>query len=290
MSYLTSIEVFRRTAKVLVAYLIMLREGIEAALIVGIVAGYLKQTGRAAWMPMVWLGVVLAAALCLVIGFVLNATSAEFPQKQQELFEGIVALVATAVLTSMVFWMKKAARSIKAQLHDSIDAALRDGDRQGLALVGMAFLAVGREGLESVFFLLAIVQQSSGFGVPVGAALGLLCSIGVGAAIAYGGVKLDLRRFFRWTGLFIIFVAAGLLAGALRAFHEAGLWNGLQGVAFDLSGVLPADSVVGTLFAGVFGYQDTPTIGEALVYFAFLVPTIVLFLSPPRTVALPRPA
>jgi high-affinity iron transporter len=290
MSYLAVSEVFWRIDKVLVAFLIMLREGIEAALIVGIVAGYLKLTGRGAWMPMVWLGIVLAAALCLVIGLVLNATSAEFPQKQQELFEGIVALIATAILTSMVFWMKKAARSIKEQLHDSIDAALRGGDRQGLALVGMAFLAVGREGLESVFFLLAVVQQSSGFGVPIGAALGLLCAVGVGAVVVYGGVKLDLRRFFRWTGLFIIFVAAGLLAGALRAFHEAGLWNGLQGIAFDLSGVLPADSIVGTLFTGVFGYQDTPTIGEVIAYVAFLMPTLILFLSPPRPTAIPRAA
>ncbi|MDX7953499.1 FTR1 family protein [Lichenihabitans sp. Uapishka_5] len=272
----------------LVAYLIMLREGIEAALIVGIIAGYLKQTGRSAWLPSVWLGVVLAIAICVVVGVALNYTSGEFPQKQQELFEGLVALAAVVILTSMVFWMKKAARSIKAELHHSVDAALRPGTGQGWALVGMAFLAVGREGLESVFFLLAIVQQSEGWSVPIGAFLGLLSAVAVGAAITYGGRKIDLRRFFRWTGAFIIFVASGLLASAVRAFHEAGLWNGLQDRAFDLSGILPADGILGTLLTGLLGYQDAPTVGELLAYTIFLVPALILFFSQQRPVAAPR--
>ena len=190
----------------------------------------------------------------------------------------------------MVFWMKKAARSIKAHLHDSIDNALRPGDRQGLALIGMVFFAVGREGLESLFFLLAIIQQSDGLAVPIGAALGLASAIGVGFAIYYGGVRLNLRHFFRWTGVFIIFVAAGLLAGALRAFHEAGLWNGLQSTAFDLSSFMPQDGLVGTLLSGVFGYQDAPTVGEVTVYLAFLVPALTLFFSPPRAEPVARTA
>ena len=274
----------------LVAYLIMLREGIEAALIVGIVASYLRQTGRTRFMPAVWTGVVLAVVLCLALGLGLNATSAEFPQKQQEFFEGAIGLLATGVLTSMVFWMKKAARSIRAELHDSIDAALRPGDRQGLALVGMAFFAVGREGLESVFFLLATFQQAAGYGVPLGAVLGLASAGAVGCAIYLGGVRLDLRRFFRWTGVFIILVAAGLLGNALQSFHEAGLWNGLQARAFDLSGVLPADSVVGTLLSGLLGYQEAPSVGALLLYAAFLVPALILFLTRSRPVAAARPA
>ena len=275
----------------LVAYLIMLREGIEAALIVGIIAGYLKQTGRSSFMPQVWLGVVLALVICTVLGVGLTLTSTEFPQKQQELFEGIVAVVATGVLTSMVFWMKRAARSIKREIHGSIDAALRGGDNQGRALVAMAFFAVGREGLESVFFLMATVQQDVGFGVPVGAVLGVASAIAVGAGITYGGYRLDLRRFFRWTSVLIVFVAAGLLAGGLRAFHEAGLWNGLQQTAFDLSNVLPADGVMGTLLSGFFGYQDMPTVGEVVIYLAFLVPTLVLLFTPAKSTAnVPRPA
>ena len=178
------------------AYLIMLREGIEAALIVGIVASYLKQSGRAQWLPMVWVGVGAAVAVCLAVGVVLVSANREFPQREQELFEGLVALLATAILTSMVFWMKKAARSIKAQLHDSIDNALRPGDRQGLALIGMVFFAVGREGLEFLFFLLAIIQQSEGWAVPIGAALGLASAVGVGFAIYYGGVQAQSAPFF----------------------------------------------------------------------------------------------
>lgn len=272
------------------AYLIMLREGVEAALIVGIVASYLKQSGRAQWLPMVWVGVGAAVAVCLAVGFALVSANREFPQREQELFEGLVALLATAILTSMVFWMKKAARSIKAQLHDSIDNALRPGDRQGLALIGMVFFAVGREGLESLFFLLAIIQQSEGLAVPLGAALGLASAVAVGFAIYYGGVRLNLRRFFLWTGAFIIFVAAGLLAGAVRAFHEAGLWNGLQNTAFDLSSVLPLDGLIGTLLSSVFGYQDAPTIGEVIVYFAFLIPALILFFSSARPQPVTRAA
>ena len=273
----------------LVAFLIMLREGLEAALIVGIVASYLKQTGRERFMPSVWLGVGLALVLCLALGIILNLTSGEFPQRQQELFEGIVALVAVVVLTSMVFWMKKAARSIKAELHDSIEVALRSGDRRGWALVGMAFFAVGREGLESVFFLLATFQQDVGLGVPAGALLGIACATAIGAGITYGGMRINLKRFFRWTGIFIIFVAAGLSAAALRSLHEAGLWNGLQERAFDLSAVLPTDSVLGTLLSGLLGYQDAPTVGEVIVYVAFLVPALILFLSQSRPVATVRP-
>ncbi len=273
----------------LVPFLIMLREGIEAALIVGIVASYLGQTGRQRWLPAVWAGVVLAVAICLGLGLALNASAAEFPQKQQELFEGVVALIAAAILTSMVFWMRKAARSMKQQLHGRIDTALRAGGG-GFGLVCMVFLAVGREGLESVFFLLATFQQDVGPAAPIGALLGLACAAAVGFGIYYGGVRLDLRRFFRWTGVFIIFVAAGLLASALRAFHEAGLWNGLQETAFNLSHALPVDSPVGTILAGLLGYSDAPSVGEVIAYCAYLLPVLLLFFGVRTRAAAAHPA
>ncbi|KMO22036.1 iron uptake transporter permease EfeU [Methylobacterium platani] len=272
----------------LIAFLIMLREGIEAALIVGIIAGYLAQTGRRAWMPAVWGGVVLAAVLCLALGLGLQAVGAEFPQKQQELAEGVIALLAAGMLCTMVFWMRRAARSVRAELHGAVDHALgRAGRAQGgFALAVMAFLAVGREGLESVFFLLATVQQDVGWGVPAGAVLGIALSVVIGVALAKGAVRIDLRRFFRWTGVFILFVTAGLLASALKAFHEAGLWNHLQATAFDLGHVLPADTVLGTLLTGIFGYQEAPAWGEVLVYLGFLVPALWAFLAGAR----PTPA
>ena len=266
----------------LVPFLIMLREGVEASLIVGIVASYLRQTGRSAWLRSVWLGVAAASVLCLAVGMALDFASAEFPQKQQELFEGVVGLIAVVILSSMVLWMQQAARSMKATLHRSIEQAIgakgEASSGQSWALVGMVFFAVGREGLESVFFLLATFEQNVGIAAPIGAVLGLLCAIGIGYGIYAGGVRLDLRHFFRWTGIFIVFVAAGLLAGSLRAFHEAGLWNGLQGVAFDMSNVLPMDGPAGTVLAGILGYQDMPTIGEVIVYVAYLIPALILLL------------
>ncbi|HEY4201799.1 MAG TPA: iron uptake transporter permease EfeU [Devosiaceae bacterium] len=264
----------------LVPFLIMLREGIEAALIVGIVASYLKQTGRSGWMPVVWVGIMLAVALSLFVGAGLQLASAEFPQKAQELFEAVVGLIAVVVLASMVFWMRKASRSIKSELQHSIDRAFDGSHGRTMALIGMIFFAVAREGLESVFFLLAVFQQANGPQAPLGALLGLVVAAGLGYGIYVGGVKLNLRKFFRWTGIFILIVAAGILATSVRALHEAGVWNQLQGVVFDASGVLPVDSPVGTVFAGIFGYQDAPTVSEVLVYVLFLGISLFLFLSP----------
>jgi high-affinity iron transporter len=264
----------------LVPFLIMLREGIEASLIVGIIAGYLSRTGRSEWMPVVWLGVLLAVALALFAGAALQLVSAEFPQKAQELFEAVVGLVAVAILCSMVFWMRKAGRSMKSGLQHAIDSAFATTRGQAWALIVMVFLAVAREGLESVFFLLAVFQQSSGPEAPTGALLGILLAAGLGYGIYLGGVKLNLRRFFRWTGAFVLVVAAGILANSVGALHEAGIWNGLQQTAFDLSGILPADSPVGTVLSGILGYNDAPSIGEAMAYLAFLAVSLYLFLMP----------
>jgi high-affinity iron transporter len=231
-------------------------------------------------MPVVWIGILLAVALSLFVGAGLQLAKAEFPQKTQELFEAIVGLVAVTMLVSMVFWMRKASRSIKAELQGSIDRAFDGHHASTFALIGMIFLAVAREGLESVFFLLAVFQQSDGAQAPLGALLGILVAAAVGYGIYAGGIKLNLRKFFRWTGIFILIVAAGILAGSVRAFHEAGLWNGLQTIVFDLSGIMPVDSPIGTVFAGILGYEDTPTVGEVLVYVAFLAVTLLLFLAP----------
>jgi len=263
-----------------VPFLIMFREGLEAALIVSLIASYLKRTQRGHWLGVVWLGVILAAGLCLALGLFINATTGEFPQKQQELFEGIVAVIAVCILTYMVFWMRKVSKSIKVHLEGAIDSALSSGRGQGWALVAMVFFAVAREGLESVFFLLAAFQQDVGIAAPIGAILGLAAAIVLGFLIYYGGVKLHLAKFFKWTSLFILFVAAGLAAGAIRAFHEAGLWNAMQDIAFDLSNVLSTHSLFGTLLEGMFGYQETPTVSEVSVYFLYLIPALVLFFMP----------
>lgn len=265
-----------------VPFLIMLREGLEAALIVSLIASYLKRTQRSEWFGAMWVGVVVAAALCLGVGYFINETTGEFPQKQQELFEGIVAVIAVCILTYMVFWMRKVSRNVKAQLEDAVDNALQKGKSSGWALIIMVFLAVAREGLESVFFLLAAFQQDVGMGPPLGAMLGLAAAAVLGMLIYWGGLRLNLAAFFKWTSLFILFVAAGLAAGAIRAFHEAGLWNHFQSIAFDLSNTLSTSTLLGTLLEGLLGYQETPSISEVAVWFIYLIPALLLFFMPVR--------
>jgi high-affinity iron transporter len=272
----------------LAPFLVMLREGVEAALITGIVASYLHRTGRAQWMPAVWLGVLLALALALFVGAALQLASAEFPQKAQELFEAAVGLVAVGVLVSMVFWMRKASRSIKAELEDSIETAMASAGG-GWALIGMVFFAVAREGLESVFFLLAIFQQSPDPAAPIGALAGVLAAVAIGYAIYVGGVRINLRFFFRWTGVFILVVAAGILSASVRSLHEAGLWNGLQQTPFDLSGIISPSSLAGAILSGVFNYQAAPTVGEMIVYVGFLAVALYLFLRPAEPALQPAP-
>ncbi len=208
-----------------VALLITLREGIEAALIVGIVAGFLRQSGYTHLMPKVWLGVALAMLMCAGVGYGIHRTTGEIPQKQQEVVVGALGLIAVAMLTYMILWMQKAAKSLKSSLQQSVQAALNQGNKQGWALVLMAFLAVIREGLETVFFLIAVFEQSPSPRMPIGAVSGLLLAIVVGYLVYQGGIRINLAKFFRITGVFLIFVTAGLFAGAFRALHEAGVWN-----------------------------------------------------------------
>ncbi|QMV74052.1 FTR1 family protein [Comamonas piscis] len=264
----------------LVPFLIMLREGIEAALIVGIIASFLRHTGRARLMPAVWAGVFLALGLSLFVGAGLQWMAAEFPQKQQELFEGVVGFIAVGMLTGMVFWMRKASRSIKGELQASVDKALSTSGSASWALIGMVFLAVAREGVESVFFLLAIFQQSSGWSAAAGAFLGVALSVLLGIGLYKGGVRINLRQFFRYTGIFILVVAAGLLAGAVRRLHEAGIWNQLQQVVFDSSGVLPEDSPLGVILGGLLGYMHAPVVGEVLAWALYLLVTLAMFFWP----------
>jgi high-affinity iron transporter len=170
---------------------------------------------------------------------------------------------------------------MKAGLQESIDSALSTGAHQGMALVGLVFFAVAREGFESMVFLLATFQQSSGAWAAVGAVLGIASAATIGFAIYWGGVRINLARFFRWTAVFILVVAAGLLAQSVRSLHEAGIWNGLQQVVFDWSQAIPQDSPLGTFLAGILGYHDTPSASEVIVYLAFLIVTLPLFFGVP---------
>ncbi|SUO96260.1 iron uptake transporter permease EfeU [Suttonella ornithocola] len=263
----------------LVTFLIMLREGVEAALIVGIVASFLKQGGHSKLINRVWLGVILAVLLCLAVGWVMFTGTDALPKKQQGILAGTIALLAVAMLTYMTLWMKRAAGAMKTHLQASVSSALHYGKGQGWALVGMAFLAVVREGIETVFFLLAIAQQNHTKNMLIGAALGLAVAIVIGWLIYEGGVRINLAKFFRWTGVFLIFVSAGLFAGAFRAFHNAGLWNLWQTPLTDLSGILSEKSALGSIISGIFGYKDHPTQSDLIFYLLYLIPVLMFFLK-----------
>lgn len=258
------------------AFFLMLREGLEAALIVGIVAAYLVRIGRRDALGRVGLGVALAIALSVLVGILVVVTIGRLPTAVQEAFEGVTALVAVAVLTWMLFWMRRQGRSIKGDLEREADAALGTGS--SLALVGLAFVAVAREGLESVLFLLAIGASSTNT-VPtlIGAGVGLAAAVGIGWAMFALGVRVNLRRFFTATGIVLIFVAAGLCAFAVGAFGEAGLITN-AGAVWDVGAVLPETSPLGAVLAGLFGYRSAPTPLELAAYLGYLVPVLALFV------------
>lgn len=261
--------------------LIMIREGFEAALIVGIIGAYLMQTGRRNLLPAMWAGVGGGILFCAVVGIVLNATSRELDHRAQEMMEAVIGGVAVVMLTYMIFWMRGQARHIKGELHAKIDAAARS--TWAFALPAMAFFAVLREGIESALFLLASFQQQNvGIEAPIGAIIGTLIAVALGAAIFLGGKRIDMRRFFAVTGGFIMVVAAGFLAGSLHHLHEAGVWNSLQTQVWDTSGAIDETGTLGSLLRGLMGYNPTPTVGEVILYFGYLVPVVLLFYVAPR--------
>lgn len=262
------------------AFFLMLREGLEAALIVGIIAAYLVKIDRRDALGRVWFGVGLAVAISVGSGGLIVATVGRLPLVVQETFEGIAALIAVAVLTWMLFWMRRQGRALKGDLERGVDNALGEGSTW--ALVGLAFVAVAREGLESVLFLFAVGSSSGDTAATMlGALAGLAVAVGIGWAIFVAGVRVNLRTFFTATGTVLIFVAAGLCAFAVGAFAEAGLFAN-AGAVYDIGSLLPETSPLGSLLAGLFGYRSAPTPLEVAAYFAYLVPVLFLFLFDDR--------
>jgi high-affinity iron transporter len=272
----------------LATFFLMLREGLEAALIVGIVAAYLVKIGRRDALSKVALGVLAAVGLSIAIGLAVTLTIEKLPLVVQETLEGTAALIAVGVLTWMLFWMRRQGRALKGELEQGVDLALTAGSTW--ALVGLAFVAVIREGVETVLFLIPILSfNGTGIDTVVGGILGLVVAVGVGWAIFVAGVRVNLRRFFTVTGAVLIFVSAGLVAFAIAEFGEAGLFAN-AGTAFNLNGVLPDSSPLGNILRGLFGYRSSPTPLEALGYAAYLVPVLLLFIVDRPLVRRPAPA
>jgi len=269
---------------VLPTLVVMLREGVEATLIVGIVAAFLAKQGSRQALRNMWIGVAAAAVLCIGIGVGLHVLSRELPQRQQEMLETVIGAVAVLMVTYMVIWMKRHARQLSGDLRTAVGEALANGSQWALAAMG--FLAVLREGIESAVFLTALLNngssQRSGL---AGAVIGLILAIGIGYGIYRGGVHLNLAKFFKITGAVLILVAAGLVMTAFHTAHEAGWVDFGQVQAIDLSWLVRPGSVQSSLFTGVLGIQAKPVLVEVVGYLAYLIPMTLYLFAPARTSA-----
>lgn len=256
-----------------------LREGLEAALIVGIIAAFLRKNGRS--LAPMWIGVALAIALSIAIGVTLKLVERDLPQAQQEGMEAIIGGVAIVFVTGMIVWMNEHARGMKRELEAEAAEALGQGGARSLAV--MAFLAVLKEGFETSVFLLATFSAAQSARLAAtGAIIGIALAALIGWGIYAGGVKINLGRFFRVTGAFLILVAAGLTVSTLRTAHEAGWLNAGQGKTVDLSWLVEPGTVRSALITGVLGIPADPRLIEVVGWFAYLVPVALYVYWPAR--------
>lgn len=269
-----------------------LREGVEAALIVSIICAYLARTGNRRHFPTIFLGVGLAAGLSAVLGIALFLTVGSFEAPYEQLFEGVTLLLAAGVVTWMLFWMRRQAASVKGDLQAAVDRALDNGSARALGL--LAFVAVSREGIETSLFLTGqAASADKGAGsVLLGALIGLAIALVLGVGFYQGSRRLNLATFFRWTGIALVFIAAGLLSVAVHEFIEIGVIPFGTQTLFDLSAVLPhkpdAGSLVGPFLRALFGYSATPEVTTFVVWLTYLVVVLTLYLRPiPRLPARP---
>ncbi len=263
------------------ALLITLREGLEAALIIGIILAYLSATNNRQGFKPVWTGTALAVVVSLVAGAMVYFTVGRLEGKAEEIFEGIAMWTAAGVLTWMIFWMRKQAKNIKGHLHAQIQYALGSGSMLGL--FGLAFVAVVREGIETVLFLFAAttVAESAALSA-VGGILGLGIAVAIGYSIYKGTSKLNIRTFFNVTGLLLILFAAGLLAHGIHEFHEAGIIPPVIAHVWDIDQIFPEKSVIGRFLTAIFGYNANPSLVEVLAYIGYLGFTLAGYYWPAR--------
>src|SRR6202046_3099428 len=260
-------------------FVIGLREGMEAALIVGIVAAFLGQQGRSDALRQVWIGVTIAVAICVAIGVALQVISQNLPQQQQEGLETVVGTIAVVMVTYMVLWMRRHSRDLKGDLEAAAGSALAHGSAKALVL--MAFLAVLREGFETVVFLLATFHASGDATLSwLGAVLGIALAVVLGYGIYKGGIHVNLSRFFRITGVVLVVIAAGLVMTAVHTANEAGWLTVGQTQAFDLSWLVRPGTPLSSFVTGVFGIQPYPVWIEGVAFLGYLVPMLIILCLP----------
>jgi high-affinity iron transporter len=272
-------------------FLIGLREGLEAALVVSILIAYLVKTHRQQLLPRVWLGVGVAVVASLGFGALLTFGPKGLTFTAQEAIGGSLSIVAVGLVSWMIFWMARTARSMSGHLRTAVDRAV---EHSSWSLAIVAMLAVGREGLETAIFIWAATSAAAGTtgstAQPlVGAVLGLAVAVLLGYLIYRGAVKINLSRFFTWTGVFLIFVAAGVLSYGVHDLQEAGLLPGLNTLAFDVSSVIPPTSWYGTLLKGIFNFSPATTVLEATAWLCYVVPVLSVFFTKARHRAAPSP-
>ncbi len=264
-------------------YLIGLREGLEAALVVGILISYLTKINRLDVARRVWLGIAVAVAVSLGVGAVLTFGAYGLSFTAQEAIGGILSIIATGYVTWMVFWMLRTSQNLKGTLHHDIDKALMGA---GWSLVVVAFFSIGREGIETALFIWAAVQSVGENTMPLlGAALGVATAIVLGYLIYRGLVRVNLSTFFTWSGAFLIIVAGGVLSYGIHDLQEGGILPGLNDLAFDVSGVIPPDSWYGVILKGTLNFSPATTWLELTAWLLYVVPTLYFFL---RAVVLGR--
>jgi high-affinity iron transporter len=261
-------------------FVIGLREGVEASLIVGIIGAFLRQAGNRTALRAMWVGVAAAAALCLALAVGLQVLDQALPQRQQEQLETVVAAVAVGMVTFMIVWMRRHASTLASDLRASAATAAASGS---WALVAMAFFAVLREGVETAVFMLAAFQASGdALSAGLGALFGIVVAVGIGIGIYHGGVHLNLSRFFRLTAAVLVLVAAGLVSSAIHTAHEAAWLNSFQAQAVNLEWLVRPGSILSSLATGVLGIQPNPTVGEVAGWLLYAIPMLIYVLRPRR--------
>lgn len=250
------------------SYLLSLREGIEAALIVGILLGAVRQMKRADLVPVIWFGTLSAGALSILTAVLLTTFGLEMKDPGEAIFEGFTILIAAGLLTWMIFWMSRQARFLKTNLESEIHHASKLGQR---AIFFVAFVAVLREGIELALFLTASVFVSTSLQTMIGAFLGLGTAILLGWSIFASTVRLDLRRFFQVTGVMLVLFAAGLFAHGVYEFTEVGWIPAIIERVWDLTSIISKESILGQLLAALFGYNPSPSLSEMIAYAAYFV-------------------
>jgi high-affinity iron transporter len=271
-------------------FLIGLREGLEATLVVSILVAFLVKSNRRHRLPLVWLGVGIAIVLSVLFGALLTFTSTSLLQdfEDRELFGGIMSIIAVGFVTWMIFWMRRTARHLKADLTGKLEAAIAMG---AVAVTLAAFLAVAREGLETTLFFWSAAQQANDTAGPLTAFLvGILVAVVLGWLLYRSAVALNLAKFFTWTGAGLILVAAGVLAYGVHDLQEARFLPGLNTLAFDVSEQIPPGSWYGTLLKGIFNFSPATTVLEAIAWLAYVIPVLTVFLWPARRTAKPARA